>query len=190
MNKNSLVLSFSPTLPKTIIETPTKSYVDSSWHDPSIIRNTTHVDFNDKDLDNVRFNKVNSLPAVREHLSPKFYVDAAFYHRVHEPSLLRVDPNENLKPNEQESIAHNSTLTTRKTITEIPTESYVESFHEIDKNRRDLSTVIKDQDNEFNNIKLTILGSVSVNRNPSSDSEVSNKKYVDKSINRSEGKKS
>ena len=32
-----------------------KSYVDSGLNDPSIIQNTAHVDFNDKNLDNVRF---------------------------------------------------------------------------------------------------------------------------------------
>ena len=42
---------------------------------PSIIKNTAHVDFNDQNLDDVRFVKVNSMPAVREHLTPKFYVD-------------------------------------------------------------------------------------------------------------------
>ena len=39
-----------------------------------------------------------------------------------------------------------------------------------------------DQDNEFNNNKLTNLDSVTFNRNPSSDDELSNKKYVDGSI--------
>ena len=54
-----------------------KSYVDSGLNDPSINRNNANVDFNDKNLDNVRFVKVNSLRAVREHLTPKFYVDGA-----------------------------------------------------------------------------------------------------------------
>ena len=42
-----------------------------------LLQNNAHVDFNDKNLDSVRFVKVNSLPAVREHLTPKFYVDEA-----------------------------------------------------------------------------------------------------------------
>ena len=49
-----------------------KSYVCSGMNDPGIIRNTAQVDFNDKNLDNVRFVKVNSLPAVREHLTQNF----------------------------------------------------------------------------------------------------------------------
>ena len=53
--QDSIVLNSSSTLPKTIKEMPTKSYVDSGLNDPSIIRNNTHFDFNDKNLENVRF---------------------------------------------------------------------------------------------------------------------------------------
>ena len=73
--QNSIVLNSTLTLPETIIELPTKSYVDRGLNDPSTNRNNAHVDFNDKNLDNVRFVKVNSMPAVREHLTPKCYVD-------------------------------------------------------------------------------------------------------------------
>ena len=44
--------------------------------------------------------------------------------------------------------------------------SYVNNLHEINRNRRDLSSVFNDQDNEFDNNKLTNLDSVTVNRNP------------------------
>ena len=60
-------------------------------------KNTAHVDFNDKNPENVRFIKVNSLPAVREHLTIKFYVDEAISHRVNESSLLSSNPDEKLK---------------------------------------------------------------------------------------------
>ena len=63
--------------PISIKEAATKKYVDNKFNDPSIIKNTTHVDFNDKNLDNVRFVKVNSMPAVGEHLTAKYYVDNA-----------------------------------------------------------------------------------------------------------------
>ena len=39
--------------------------------------------------------------------------------------------------------------------------------------------MLKDQDKEFDNNKLTHLDSVLVNRNPSSDNELVNKKYLD-----------
>ena len=84
---DSIFLNSSLTLPKTIREVPTKNYVDKKLNDPSIIENTAHVDFNDKNLDNVRFVKVNSMPAVREHLTPRHYVDQAILYHVNEPSL-------------------------------------------------------------------------------------------------------
>ena len=42
--------------------------------------------------------------------------------------------------------------------------------------------MFNDQDNEFDNIKLTNLDSITVNSNPNLDNELSNKKYVDDSI--------
>ena len=61
----------------SIRETASKNFVDTLFTDPSKIKNTDHVEFNDKNLDNVRFVKVNSLPAVSQYLSPKQYVDDA-----------------------------------------------------------------------------------------------------------------
>ena len=156
--------------------------VNKKFNDPSIIKNTAHVDFNAKNLDNVRFVKVNRMPAVGEHLTAKYYVDNAIFYTVDESSLLRLDPDEKLKLDEQESIVLNSTLTSPKTIIELPTKSYFDSLHESSRNRRDLSSVFNDQDIEFDNSKLTNLDSITVNRDPSSDNELANKKYVDDSI--------
>ena len=158
---------------------PTKIYVDNKFNDPSIIRNNAHVDFNDKNLDNVRFVKVNSLPEVREHLTPKHYVENAISYRLDELSLLRLDPGEQLELDEQDSTILNSALTSPKTIIDLPTKSYVDSLQEIKRNRRDLSSVFNDQDNEFDTNKLTNLDSASVNRKPNSDKELVNKKYLD-----------
>ena len=175
--QDSKVLNSTLLLPKTIIKLPTKSlYVGNKLNDPSIIRNTAHVALNDKNLDNASFVKVNSLPAVREHLTPNFYVDEAFCYWLDELSLLRLDPNEYLKLDEQDSIILNSTLTSPKTIIELPTKSYVDSSQEINKIRRDLSLVFNDQGNEFDINKITILDSVTINRNPTLDNEVSDRK--------------
>ena len=57
--------------PISIGEAASKNYVDNKFNDPSIIKNTAHVEFNGKSLDNVRFVKVNSMPAVGEHLTAK-----------------------------------------------------------------------------------------------------------------------
>ena len=48
-------------------------------NDPSIIRNTAHVVFvfRNKILENVRLIKINSLPAINQHITPKRYVDDA-----------------------------------------------------------------------------------------------------------------
>ena len=59
---------------------------------------------------------------------------------------------------------------------------YVNGLHEINRNKRDLSSVFNDQDNEFDNIKLTNLDGVTVNRDPNLDNELSKKRYVDDSI--------
>ena len=45
--------------------------------------------------------------------------------------------------------------------------------------------VENNQDNDLNDNKLTNLDSVTVNRNPSSDNELANKKYIDDSIEKS-----
>ena len=55
------------------------------------------------------------MPAVREHLTPRLYVDEAISYWVDESSLLRLDPDEKLNLDEQGSIFLNSTLTSPKT---------------------------------------------------------------------------
>ena len=82
---------------------------------------------------------------------------------------------------DQNSIVLNSTLTSPKTIIEIPTLEYVDSLSENVGNRRDLLIVFNDRDTEFDN-KLTNLDSIKVKRNASSDNELSNKKYIDDEI--------
>ena len=75
-----------------------------------------------------------------------------------------------------------SMLTSPKTILKIQTKDYVDSLHENNRNRRFLSTVFNDQDDEFDHSKLTEFDSITINRNPSSDNEVSTRKYVVDSI--------
>ena len=145
------------------MEITTKNCVDRKFNDPSIIKNTAHVDFNDKNLENVRFVKVNSMPAVRGHLTPKYYVDQAISYWLDDISLLRLDPDEKLNLDEQDSILLNSSLTSPKTILEKSIRSYIDTFYEIKRKRRDLSSVFNDQDIVFDNKKLTNLDIVIVN---------------------------
>ena len=62
--------------------------------------------------------------------------------------------------------------------------SYVDGLHENSRKKRDLSSVFNDQDNEFDNNKLTNSDSVSVNRNPNSNKELVNKKYLDDELDK------
>ena len=75
---------------------------------------------------------------------------------------------------------------------EVITKAYVDQFHQKnEQSRRDLgidfndesSDLVKNnQDNNLNDNKLINIDSITINRNPSSDTEVTNKKYVDDSI--------
>ena len=98
--------------------------------------------------------------------------------------MLRFNPTEELKLDEQDFIILNSTSTSPKTILEIPTTAYVDSLSENDRNRRDLLPVFNDQNNEFENTKLTNLVSSTVNRIPTLDNELSNKNYIDDELNK------
>ena len=98
--------------------------------------------------------------------------------------MLRLDTEEKLNLDEQDSIILNSHLTLRKTTTKIPNKNYVHCLHESSRNRRDLSSVFNDQDTEFDSNKLTNLDSITVNRNPNLDNELANKKYIDDELDK------
>ena len=66
----------------------------------------------------------------------------------------------------------------------MPTKSNVDSLQERSRNRRDLSSVFNDQDNENDNNKLTNLDSVSVKRDPSSDNELANVIFIDNELDK------
>ena len=77
---------------------------------------------------------------------------------------------------------------------EVVPKAYVDQFHqENERSRRDLGInffnesndlVKNNQDNNLNKNKLLNLDSVSVNRNPSLDNELANKKYIDNELNK------
>ena len=79
--------------PISIREAAWKNYVDNKFNNPSIIKNTSHIDLNDKSLKNIHSIKLNSLPTIEEHLTPKYYVDNAISDGVDNSSLLRLDPD-------------------------------------------------------------------------------------------------
>ena len=77
LTQDSIILNSTLTSPKTILEIPTKNYVDNKFNDPSIIKNTDHADFNNKFLDDVRMITVNEIPHWPNELTPKIYIDNA-----------------------------------------------------------------------------------------------------------------
>ena len=74
--------------PISIREAASKKYFDNKLNDPSILKNTDHDDFKDKNLDNVRFVKVNSIPTLEGQLTPKIYVDQAISDGVDNSSFI------------------------------------------------------------------------------------------------------
>ena len=174
--------------PISIREAASKNYVDNLFNDSSILKNTEHINLNDRNITNARFIQVNQWPQIDSHLTAKLYVDNS----IDESSLLR---------NNKDNDFSNYNLTNINSITlnkqaendnEVITKAYVDQFHqENERSRRDVgldffnesSDLVKNnQDNDLNDKKLTNIDSVTVNRNPISDNEVSNKKYVDDSI--------
>ena len=66
---------------------------------------------NDRIITNVRFIQVNQWPQIDSHLTPKLYVDNAISHWLDELSFLRLDTDEKINLNEQQSIILNYALT-------------------------------------------------------------------------------
>ena len=176
--------------PISIQEAASKNYVDNLFIDSNILKNNARIDLNDRSITNTRFIQVNQLPQIDSHLTAKLYVDKS----IDEPSLVR---------NNQDNDFNNYNLTNINSITlnkqpeidnEIITKAYVDQFHqENERSRRDLgldfydesSDIVKNnQDNDFNDNKLTNIDSITVNRNPSSDNEVANKKYFNDELDK------
>ena len=147
------------------------NYVDD------IFRND--IDFNDVKVENVKFVKVKYQPTVKEHLTPKLYVDTA----IDEPSLVR---------NNKDNDFGNYNLTNINSITsnkqaendnQVITKAYVDQFHqEKETSRRDL--VQNNQDNDLKDNKLTNINSITNNNNPTANNQVANKKYIDDELDK------
>ena len=82
--KNQVKIENLP-CPQEISDAVCKFYVDSLFNDSSSIKNTAHIDLNDKNITNARFIQVNQLPQTDSHLTAKLYVDNA----IDESSLVR-----------------------------------------------------------------------------------------------------
>ena len=154
-----------------------KNYVDNLFNDSTIVKNSAHIDLNDKNITNARFIQVNQLPQIDSHLTAKLYVDNAISKVI---SYV----------NELHEINRNKLVDS----VEVITIADVDQFHqEKERTRRDLGIdfydesndlVKNNQDNNLNDNKLTNIDSIKVNRNPSLDNELANKKYIDDELDK------
>ena len=81
--KNQYRKKFLPD-PISIREAASKNYVDTLFNDPSVLKNTAHLDLNDRNIINARFIQVNQLPQIDSHLTAKLCVDNS----IDEPCCL------------------------------------------------------------------------------------------------------
>ena len=87
-------------------------------------------------------------------------------------SLLKIDPYERLKLDEQGSISPKSSLNSPKAIPKVPPKAHVDFSTGNDRNRRDLFSVFNNQDAEFDNHNTNNLYTNTINNLPPSDNEL------------------
>ena len=131
---------------------------------------------------------MNQWPQIDSHLTAKLYVDT----EIDQTSLVRKNQDNDFNNNNLTNINSITLKTQAENDNEVITKAYLNQFHEDnERNRRDLGLsfydeqvdLVKDnQDNDFNDNKLGNIDSVTINRNPNLDDEVSNKKNVVDSI--------
>ena len=154
---------------------------------------TNYIESNiEEDIDLKNQYRIKNVPdpiSIRE-VCNKNYVD----NFIDEVSLVR---------NNRDNDFGNYNLTNIKTITlnkqaendnKVVTKFYVDQFHqENERSRRDLgidfydesnNLVKNNQDNDFNDNKLTNINSIVINCNPTDDNHVSNKKYIDDQLDK------
>ena len=111
--------------PITIREAFTKNYVDNLFNDPSIIKNTAHIDLNDRKITNARFVQVNQMPQIDSHLTAKLYVDNA----IDEPSLVRNNQDIDFNIYNLTNINSITLDTLAVNDNQVITKAYVDQFH-------------------------------------------------------------
>ena len=154
---------------------------------------TNYIEANiEEDIDLKNQYRIKNVPDpinIREATS-KNYVDNS----INEVSLVR---NNRVNDFSNYNLTNINCITLNKQAendNEVITKAYVDQFHqENERSRRDVgldfynesSDLVKNnQDNDFNDDKLTNINSITVNRNPNLDNEVTNKKYVDDELNK------
>ena len=130
--------------PNSIIEAASKTYVDKLFNDPSMLKNSVHVDLNDRKITNARFIQVNQLPQIDSHLTAKLYVDNA----LDEISLVRNNQDNDFINNNSTNINSITLNEQAENDIEVITKAYVDHIHqENERSRRDLGIDFCDESN-------------------------------------------
>ena len=146
--------------PISIREAASKKYVVKKFKDPSIIKNTEHIDLNDRNITNARFIQVNQWPQIDSHLTAKFCV----YTEIDQSSLVRNNQDKDFNNNNLTNIISITLKTQAVNDNQVITKAYVDQFHqENERSRRELGIdfynesidiVRNNQDNDLNDNKL------------------------------------
>ena len=168
--------------PISIRDSCSKNYVDNIFK--------SDFDFNDVKLEDVKFVKVNYQSAVNQRLTPKIYVDNA----IDESSIVRNNQDKVFAIHNLTNINSNTLNKQARKDNKVNTNAYVDQFHnDNERNRRDLGLdfynesndlVKNNQENNINDNKIIKVSSITINKNPTSDNEVSPKKYRDDQLDK------
>ena len=179
-------------LPQIDSHLTAKLYVDKAISDSIDESSLLRLDTDEKlTQDTIVLNSILTSPKTIIELPTKNCVDNKF----NDPSMIKNTDHADFNNNYLDNVR----MITVTELPEWPNEltskfyvdralsellSYVNELHEINRNKRDLSSVFIDQDNEIDNNKLTNLDSVTVNRNPNLDNELANKNYMDDELDK------
>ena len=142
---------------------------------------------NVRNITNARFNQVNQLQQIEYHSTAKQNVDNS----INEPSLVRNNQDNNFNNFNLTNINSNNLNTQTVNDNQVITKAYVDQGNQ--RSRRDVGINVyndsndslkNNQDNDFDDNKITNFYSIPVNRDPSSDNELSNKKYIDDELDK------
>ena len=113
---------------------------------------------------------------------------------MNESSSVRNNKDNNFNNNNLTNINSITLNTQAVNDNQVVTKAYVDQFYqENERSRRDLGIdfynesndlVKNNQDNNFNNNKLTNINSITINTNPTDNNHISNKKYVDDQLDK------
>ena len=176
--------------PISIREACSKNYVDNLFNDPSRVKNTAHIDLNDRNITNAKFIQINQWPQIYSHLTAKLYVDT----EIDQSSLVRNNQDNDFNNYNSTNINSITLNTQAVNDNEVITKAYIDQFHqENERSRRDVgldfydesSNLVKNnQDTDFNDSKLTNINSITINNNPTDDNHVINKKSIDDQLDK------